>query len=586
MAVAAVAKPTTPAELAAGPVLALDLDVITARYESLRDALGAELFFAIKANAHPAVILALRNAGSGFDVASAHEAELAARLGVAPAKMIFSAPVRTDRDLQVARDLGVGLYVADSLDEVSRLRRLGAPVDVLLRLAVDSLGSRWSLSTKFGAAIEHLPMLANVAADGGLRVRGVSFHVGSQAESLGVWARAVHQAGRALAQLAADGHDIAILNLGGGFPVHYDRTVPAVGEIAEEIKRAVADHAPQATRLLAEPGRYLVAEAGAVRATVLSTSMRGDRRWIYLNAGSFNGLFEAGRNGGALPLPIRLERRPASDEEVLSVFAGSSCDGDDVLGEERAFAADVHAGDMVTIGNAGAYSLSYVTPLCGLEPIRVIADTRARSADLGDGHSAHRCVVSDPGFAACIDLERAVFEGVGFLGSDGTLEEFREYDQQSSFVMLEKDGIPIACLREILPGPLPLKTLKDFAIFAGAKRWLAEVGPSHITEIGTVSTLPRARGATAAQHCYAVAWASAIARGTTHWVASIDSDLLEYFRTVYGFDFVDLGPEEEYFGSPTTPVALDLRETEKIRATHPDMASLLARAPVLDGRLA
>jgi hypothetical protein len=311
--------------------------------------------------------------------------------------------------------------------------------------------------------------------------------------------------------------------------------------------------------------------------------MRGDRRWIYLNAGSFNGLFEAGRNGGALPLPIHLNRPAVSDDEVLSIFAGSSCDGDDVLGEERAFPADIRAGDAVTIANAGAYSLSYVTPLCGLNPLVAVAHTEVRCADLGDGYRVHRIVQDDRQMAECVDLESTVFEAAGFLGSDGTLGEFREYDDQSVFVLLEHHGDPIACLREIVHGPREFKTLKDFEISPSADRWLRAVGREHLAEVGTVATVPTARGVIAAQYCYAVAWTGAVARGTTHWVASIDSTLLGYFRNEYGFDFVDLGPEIDYFGSPTTPVVLELLPALlTVGANHTGMKAILANAPLLD----
>jgi ornithine decarboxylase len=564
-------------------VLSIDLDVVRARYNALKTALGADLHFAVKANAHPSVLLTLRNAGAGFDIASAEEARIVASLGVPPDRMLFSAPVRTDHDVEVARQIGVTQFVADSGDEVARLGRVAGQVDVILRLAVDSVGSRWSLSSKFGAAIEHLPSLAAAAVGAGLRVAGVSFHVGSQAESLAVWGRAIHQAARALELLASEGHEPQLLNVGGGFPVQYDRPVPPISEVAAEITRAVDAFAPFPVRLVAEPGRYLVAEAGRVRAEVVSTSLRGDRRWIYLNVGSFNGLFEAGRTGGSLPLPIRLDRPATSDHELLSVFAGASCDGDDVLGEERAFPADVRGGDTVTIGNAGAYSLSYVTPLCGLVPLAVQATTRDRAADVGDGFRVRRVRAGDDALTICTDIEAEVFSRAGYLGEDGTLDEFRAYDEQSVFVLVEHQGKPVACLREVVPGPLEFKTVKDFELFPLAHPWLEQIGRPRVAEVGTVATLPDSRGLEAAQWCYVVGWAGAVARGTTHWVASIDSRLLRYFRESYGFDFVDIGPEADYFGSLTTPVIMDLTTAApKVMAASEAMRERAIATPLLD----
>jgi ornithine decarboxylase len=348
------------------PFLVLDPGVVADRYAELGALLPtAEIYYAVKACPHPAVLEVLAALGSGFDVASPGEVRLALDAGADPDRICYGNPVRGPADVAAAHAAGVRRFVTDSAEDVRLLAAHAPGARVLVRLLVSDAGSATPFAAKFGAVRDEAAGLLRAVAAAGLVADGIAFHSGSQQLRPEAFADGVAEA---LSVAAAAGVERPVLDVGGGFPVAYREPVPDLAAYAAAIRAAAGD-----VSLVLEPGRALVAEAGVLRATVLRVSRRpgvDDRRWVYLDVGRYSGLAET--ENEAIAYRLRVPGRTGPDEPV--VLAGPTCDGDDVLYRRTPcpLPLSLAAGDTVDLLAAGAYTASYASVgFNGLPPLPV-----------------------------------------------------------------------------------------------------------------------------------------------------------------------------------------------------------------------
>ena len=365
------------------PFLSVDLAVVRDRLAGLRAALpGARVFYAVKANPAPEVVATLARAGAGFDVASVGELRQALSLGADPATLCHANPVRAPADVLEAARAGVRLFVSDSVEDLTVLAQYAPGARVLVRLAVDEHGSATPFGGKFGCSpAEAVGLLRRATASGPLPV-GLSFHVGSQQARPEAWSAAIAAAARVVTD--AGWTRLPLLDLGGGFPVGYREDVPSLERIAEEIRVAVRAHFPDdPPELAVEPGRFLVAEAGVLHATVVRVSHRHDgRRWVYLDVGRYGGLAETEGEAIRYRLATPYDGAGAGTGQAVetapAVLAGPTCDGDDVIYRQVMLPTALRAGDRVRFMAAGAYTASYSSVgFNGLPPLPVVCHERA-----------------------------------------------------------------------------------------------------------------------------------------------------------------------------------------------------------------
>ncbi|WP_308258963.1 type III PLP-dependent enzyme [Pseudonocardia sp. H11422] len=346
------------------PFLVLDPAVVAARYAELTCAFpGAGVLYAVKACPEPAVLERLAALGSGFDVASVPEMRLCLAAGADPAALCFGNPVRSPADLAAAHAAGVRRFVTDSREDLADLAVHAPDASVLVRVLVDDDGSATPLHGKFGAAPKEAVELLRAVRAAGLHVEGVTFHVGSQQTRPATFRDAVRLA---LQVAGAAGVRRPVLDVGGGLPVRYRSPVLPPAAFGAAVREA-ADGAVRAgvvdeVALTVEPGRVLVAEAGVLRTRVLRVSYRpgvDHRRWVYLDAGRYQGLAET--ENEAIGYPLRVPGRSGPVGAV--VLAGPTCDGDDVLYRRTPYALPLalRAGDTVDVLHAGAYTASYAS---------------------------------------------------------------------------------------------------------------------------------------------------------------------------------------------------------------------------------
>jgi ornithine decarboxylase len=200
------------------------------------------------------------------------------------------------------------------------------------------------------------------AHDAGLST-GVSFHVGSQQRDIEAWDRALVLVARMFDELRALGIEPQIVNIGGGFPGTYAQDAPPIARYGERITSMLrARLGERLPFVIAEPGRYLVADAGVLQTEVMLVARKSeddDRRWVYLDVGMFGGLAET--MGEAIRYRIRTPHDGGPVEPA--VLAGPTCDSVDVLYEHDPYPLPLALaeGDRVEFLSAGAYTTTYAS---------------------------------------------------------------------------------------------------------------------------------------------------------------------------------------------------------------------------------
>jgi len=354
------------AQRPATPCLVVDLDVVEDNTRALRAALPeAEIYYAVKANPAPPLVARLVGLGTRFDTASLPEIDLCLGLGADPRHLSFGNTIKKARDIAAAHERGVPLFAFDAEEELRKIAEHAPGAQVFCRLLTDNAGAEWPLSRKFGCSPSMARHLMRLADRLGLDPVGLSFHVGSQQTDPAQWDTALAQTAALFRDLRADGLSPRLVNLGGGLPTTYGRPVPDVSAYAETMRAALArlfDQMPP--RLIIEPGRGLVGNAGVLETEVVLVSRKDDgeaRRWVYLDAGRFNGLAET--EGEAIRYPITTEQDGDGSGMGPVVLAGPTCDSVDVLYDKAdvRLPLSLQAGNRLRLLSAGAYTTTYAS---------------------------------------------------------------------------------------------------------------------------------------------------------------------------------------------------------------------------------
>lgn len=375
------------------PLFLLDADRVDAQVRALRSELpGVGIHFATKSLPHPAVIEAVHGSGASFEVASRGEIDLLERQGIPVDGCLHTHPVKSVADLTGAYLRGIRTFVVDSASEVRKFAGLPCcEVGVLVRLSFPNPDAKSDLSSKFGVAPEDAPALVEQCLAARLRVRGFTFHVGSQTTSAEPWRRAIATTLQLMRTLEErHGIRFEMLDLGGGFPVPYDEPVPSLGELARGIRSALAAVPPH-VRVVVEPGRFVAAPAMTLVTRVIGTNDRADGRWHYLDEGLYgaysnipaedvHALVFAASELGVQPTgddPVeRATRRILTRMRVPVTLAGPTCDSVDVIAR-RLPLPPLADGDLLVSPMMGAYTWATATGFNGIAPTPVVVLPRA-----------------------------------------------------------------------------------------------------------------------------------------------------------------------------------------------------------------
>jgi ornithine decarboxylase len=334
------------------PLLIVDCERVRQQFKRLQRALpGVDLHYALKPFPHPAVVRAIASLGGSLDLATTGEVQLAAALGVPGSRCIHTHPIKRDIDIRNALHHDVRVFVVDNPDEVRKFRRYRDKAELLIRVSFRSPGAVSDLSRKFGCDPEDALELIRLAARLGIAVRGVSFHVGSQAPNPMKHVEAIEACARVLAVARREKLGVLdTLDIGGGFPIDYSKRVPEIGRFCAPIRKAL--HAlPARIRVIAEPGRFVVGPAAIGVASVMGRAEREGLWWYYLDDGVY------GSYSGQLYDHARypIESLRTDGERRPSVLAGPTCDSIDVIAENLML-PKLKAGDLIVGRAMGAYT--------------------------------------------------------------------------------------------------------------------------------------------------------------------------------------------------------------------------------------
>ena len=356
--------------------LVVDLDVVRENFHTFARALpDSRVFYAVKANPAPEVLSLLASLGSCFDTASVAEIEMALAAGATPDRISFGNTIKKERDVARAHALGIRLFAVDCAAEVEKVARAAPGSKVFCRILYDCAGAEWPLSRKFGCDPEMAVDVLDLAKRLGLEPHGISFHVGSQQRKIKAWDRALAMAATVFRDCAERGINLSMVNLGGGFPTKYLKSVPTVRTYGNAIFKALRKHfGNRIPETIIEPGRGMVGNAGMIETEVVLVSKKSeedDVRWVYLDIGKFGGLAET------MDESIRYAIKTPRDADAMTpcVLAGPTCDSADVLYEKQPYPLPVslEIGDKLLIEGTGAYTSTYsAVAFNGFPPLKTV----------------------------------------------------------------------------------------------------------------------------------------------------------------------------------------------------------------------
>ena len=358
------------------PIVVVDHKVLRVNYEQFRKYLPrVQVYYAVKANNDPAILQTFYDAGASFDVASVAEfLQVHEKIKHLPAKqrqdfiwdrIIYANPIKAVETLQ-RLDPYKPLVTYDNHEEVVKIARYAPHSGLALRLRVPNTGSVVELSSKFGALAGEAVDLIAFAHNNKLVVEGLSFHVGSQCTNPANYSQALHLAAGIFAEAKARGFDLKLLDIGGGFPAHYDDTVPPFRRVAKMINAELDRLFPEPIEILAEPGRFLVASAATAVSQIIGKAVRGGKLCYYLNDGVYHTY--SGVIFDHAQYPIRSFKRGPT--QICSVF-GPTCDALDTISLTEQL-PDLEIGEFVYSENMGAYCAASSTSFNGFPPAKVI----------------------------------------------------------------------------------------------------------------------------------------------------------------------------------------------------------------------
>lgn len=337
------------------------------------------LCYSVKSCPNLGVLRVLAARGAGMDVVSGGELHRALAAGVDPAKCVYAGVGKTDRELTMAISAGIGLLNCESEEEFENIARLagglGREVGVALRINpdVDPKTHRYTSTgkkeTKFGVDLERARrFFARYGGDRFARLEGLHLHIGSPIYTVDPYREALAKTVALVDDLAADGHAIRSIDLGGGFGADYESSQsPPLTDYAAAIVPLAKPLHDRGVRFILEPGRTIAGNAGILVVRVLYTKTSGDKRFLICDGG-MNALLRPSHYGsfhfiwpvepGAGREPPRRAPEPGVAGLVAQDVVGPLCETGDFLALDRALPADLGRGDLLAVFTAGAYGMS------------------------------------------------------------------------------------------------------------------------------------------------------------------------------------------------------------------------------------
>ena len=358
------------------PVFVIDHKQIRQNYIEFKEALPrVQAYFAVKSNSNPEIVKTLYKIGASFDVASMPEFMIAyeniknlppkERQDFIWDKIIYANTIKQIETLHEL-DQYKPLVTYDNIDELKKIKAHAPHAGLVLRIRVPNTGSMVELSSKFGAHPGEAVDLIIEAFKAGLVVEGISFHVGSQCNNFENYIQALQLSASIMKEAESRGHKIKILDIGGGFPVKYNSKVKSFKTLARKLNTEFDRLFPKDIEILAEPGRFMVANAGTLVAKIIGKAVRDGKTCYYLDDGVYHTFSGIVFDHCTYPLKAFKD----GELKVSAVF-GPTCDAFDTISVAEEL-PELEIGDLVYAENIGAYSIASSTYFNGFPPAKVV----------------------------------------------------------------------------------------------------------------------------------------------------------------------------------------------------------------------
>lgn len=332
-------------------------------FDAALEGIPHDVCYAVKANSTLGVLGVLVQLGAGADIVSAGELYRWLRAGGVASSVVFSGVGKTEAEMKIALEAGIGCFNVESAEELFVLDRvaqsMGKRARISIRVNPDvdpqthpyiSTGLK---QNKFGVAMaEARGLFREAASRKGLQVAGVDCHIGSQLIKTAPFSDAIARLVELVQQLAKDGIKIEHVDIGGGLGIDYGKgdTVPSPAEYGAAVRAGLAPLSSLGVKLVTEPGRVIVGAAGALVTRVLYRKNNEAKHFTIVDA-AMNDLMRPALYNSYHPIvPVERPERPVTPTDVV----GPICETGDFFARDRALPT-LDAGELVCIGAAGAY---------------------------------------------------------------------------------------------------------------------------------------------------------------------------------------------------------------------------------------
>ena len=329
--------------------------------------------FAMKANSNLSVMRVLANLGSGFDVVSAGELQRVIAAGGDPAKCVFAGVAKSAEEIEFALRRGIYSFNCESEPEIVRINRVAAKLKKIAPIAVrvnPNIAARThakittgTYENKFGIAFENIEgVYARASQLKNIRLRGLQMHIGSQLTSVTPYELAVKKVLPLVKKLAAK-YALEFFSPGGGLGIVYNpalasgsaawwKSAAAKGILtpASYAEKLLPLLAPLGLKILIEPGRFIVGNAGILVTRVEYVKRTGKKNFVIVDAAMNDLIRPAFYDSFHEIVPLTKKAGPTVSSDVV----GGICESGDYFCKDRPL-AKVGEGDRLALLSAGAY---------------------------------------------------------------------------------------------------------------------------------------------------------------------------------------------------------------------------------------
>ncbi|CAL5205509.1 unnamed protein product [Lathyrus oleraceus] len=323
-------------------------------------------FYAVKCNPNISLIATLASLGSNFDCASRAEIESVLSLGVSPDRIIYANPCKSESHIKYAASVGVNVTTFDSVGEVKKIKKWHPKCELLLRIKPEediTNGASTCLGLKYGALEDEVPELLKAADAAGLKVTGVSFHVGSGGAAAKAYHKAILSAKNVFETASRLGMaKMKILDIGGGF-ISGSKFEEAALNVNDAIKTHFGNE--EDVVVIGEPGRYFAETSFTLATKVIGKRVRGELREYWIDDGIYGTLNNIIFDFATVTcMPLRFGTENLSKTYYPSTVFGPTCDSVDTVLKDYDM-PELEVNDWLVFPNMGAYTVSSGTNFNG-----------------------------------------------------------------------------------------------------------------------------------------------------------------------------------------------------------------------------